>query len=345
MTNPFLAVVKKELTSVIRDRTIVISILIQFFIASFSSGLLLGMLSLYDADTIMQFSGGGIKIGVVGSPNDPLAARMSERGLGVVTFASLQEAQAAYYRGEVVALVDAPRQDANGLTEVKLYLPDFDAVSSLIRMVIQEPLKQYENDLRKQNGIEIRYTDLMGKPATSFEFVYSVLIPMLMFFPAFVAGSMSIDNITEEVENKTLPTLLSTPLTVGAMVGAKIASAVFLAILQCAAWLALMELNGIAIQNRFWILLLALIIAGITSTAAALSAAFLQDRERSQFIYSLLLLAMVGVSTMLDLSPITVISRLAIGDAYTNGWNVFVFGLFFALLFGFLLRVSRRLKS
>jgi ABC-2 type transport system permease protein len=55
--SPFLAVVKKELSSVLRDRTIIISILIQLFIASFSSALLLGMLSLYDADTIMKSGG------------------------------------------------------------------------------------------------------------------------------------------------------------------------------------------------------------------------------------------------------------------------------------------------
>ena len=70
---PFLAVVKKELASVIRDRTIVIAILIQLFIASFSSALLLGMLSLYDSDTIMKFSGAGIKIGMVGASDNPLS--------------------------------------------------------------------------------------------------------------------------------------------------------------------------------------------------------------------------------------------------------------------------------
>lgn len=344
MIFPFLAIFKKELTSVLRDRTIIISILIQFFIASFSSGLLLGMLSLYDPDTILRFSDGGIRVGVVGDAESPLARLMRERGLGVTTYPTIQEAQAGFYRNEVLALVDTPR-DANGNTEVKLYLPDSDTISSLIRMVIQEPLKQYENYLRAEKGIEVRYTDLQGKPATSFEFVYSVLIPMLMFFPAFVAGSMSIDMITEEVEGKTLQTLLSAPLTISGMVGAKITAAVFLAVLQCIAWLTLMQVNNIVIQNTSWILLLALVIAGISSTSAALSAAFLQDRERSQFTYSLLLLAGVGISTLLNISPITTLSRLAVGDAYTNGWNVLVFALFFALLFGLLLRVSRRLKS
>lgn len=342
MIYPFFAVIKKEIGSVLRDRTIIISILIQLFIASFSSGLLLGMLSLYDADTIMRFSGEGIRIGVVGDGNAPLASLLTERGLSVQAFPTLTEAQSAFYGGEVLALVDAP-QDTNGLIEVKLYLPDSDTISSLIRMVIQEPLKQYENYLRAERGIEVRYADLNGRPATSFEFIYSVLIPMLMFFPAFVAGSMSIDMITEEVENKTLQTLLSAPLTVSGMIGAKIVSAVTIAIVQCSAWLALLDLNGINIQNKAWILFLALVVAGITSTSASITAAFLQDRERSQFIYSLLLLAGVSISTMLDLSPITTMSRLAVGDAYTSGWHVMVFAAFFGGLFFLLLKAAQRL--
>lgn len=340
---PFLAVIKKELNSVIRDRTIVISILIQLFIASFSSALLLGMLSLYDSDTIMKFSGAGINIGVVASPGDnKLGSLMSERGLQVRQYMSLEAAQAAFYQGEILAIVDTPR-DANGLTEIKLYLPESDTVSSLIRMVIQEPLKQYENVLRAQKGIEVRYTSLKGKPATSYEFVYSALIPMLMFFPAFVSGSMTVDSITEEVENKTLQTLLSAPLTVNGMVGAKISAAVILSMLQCSAWLALLRLNGIAIQNTGWILLLALIVAGLTSTAAALGAVLLKDRERSQFIYSLMLLAAAAISTLLNLSPITTLSRLAIGDAYTSGWNVAVFAAFLAGLYLLLSKTSRRM--
>jgi ABC-2 type transport system permease protein len=342
LITPFLAVVKKELASVIRDRTIVISILIQLFIASFSSALLLGMLSLYDPDTILQFSGAGIRVGVVNLSDNVLGTLMGERGLQVQRFDTLTDARAAFYRGEVLAIVDTPRE-ANGLTEIKLYLPESDTVSSVVRMVIQEPLKQYENYLRAQKGIEVHYGDLKGRPATSYEFVYSVLIPMLMFFPAFVAGSMSVDSITEEVENKTLQTLLSAPLTINGMVGAKIAASVILSILQCIAWLSLLQLNGVAIQNAGWILLLALIVAGITSTSAALGAVLLRDRERSQFIYSLMLLAAAAISTLLNLSPVTTMSRLAIGDAYTNGWNVMIFAAFLAGLYVLLSKTSRRL--
>jgi ABC-type Na+ efflux pump permease subunit len=342
MMVPFLAVIKKELGSVIRDRTIVISILIQLFIASFSSALLLGMLSLYDSDTIMKFGGAGIKIGMVGAPDHPLESFISERGLGIISYDTLAEAEVEFFQNKVNAIVVIP-QGISDTAEIKLYLPDSDAVSSLIRMVIQEPLKQYENYLRAQNGIEVRYTNLKGKPSVSFEFIYSVLLPMLMFFPAFVAGSMSIDSITEEVENNTLQTLLSAPLTINGMIGAKIASAVILSVLQCVAWLTLLQLNGIAIQNTAWILVLALIVAGITSTSAALGAVLLKDRERSQFIYSLILLAAAAISTLLGVSPIKTLSRLAIGDAYTSGWDVALFAAFLAGLYFLLLKMSRRL--
>ncbi|MDK1081981.1 MAG: ABC transporter permease [Anaerolineae bacterium] len=342
MMIPFLAVVKKELASVIRDRTIVISILIQLFFASFSSALLLGMLSLYDSDTIMQFGGPGIRVGMVSAAANPLEAYLSERGLEVIVFETVLDAENAFYQGGVHAYIAVP-QNASDTAEIKLYLPDSDAVSSLIRMVIQEPLKRYENYLRAQNDIEVRYADLKGKPTTSYEFIYSVLLPMLMFFPAFVAGSMSIDSLTEELENNTLQTLLSTPLTVNGMVAAKIFSAVILSITQCAAWLILLQRNGIDLQNTAWILLLALIVSGITSTSGTLAAVLLKDRERSQFIYSLALLAAAAISTLLNVSPITTLSRLAIGDYYTNGWHVMVFGAFLAGLYLLLLKFSRRL--
>lgn len=339
---PFLAVVKRELGSVLRDRTILIAILLQLFIASFSSALLLGMLSLYDADTILRESGSWIKIGVVEAADDPLDTILTERGLTVIPFGARTQAESAFYEGEIHAIVDTPR-DANGITEIKLYLPDSEMLSSLIRVVVQDPLKQYENYLRSQKGVEIHYTDLVGKPSTSFEFVYSVLLPILMFFPAFVAGSLSIDSLTEEFENNTVQTLLSSPLTVNGMIGAKIVSMLVLSVLQCGAWLVLLRLNGIAIQNIGWIFLLAMIVSGITSTSAALAAILLRDRERSQFIYALMLLAAAAISNLLNLSPIITLSRLAIGDRFISGWSVLWFAVFLIGLYLLLWKASRRI--
>jgi hypothetical protein len=105
----------------------------------------------------------------------------------------------------------------------------------------------------------------------------------------------------------------------------------------------LLSLNGTVIQNMMWVFLLALIVAGITSLSAALAAVLLQDRERSQFIYALMLLTAIAVSNLLNISPITILSRLAIGDHYTNGWTVTLFAIFLAGLYLLLRRISRRL--
>ncbi|MGE5373932.1 MAG: ABC transporter permease [Bacteroidota bacterium] len=339
---PFLALVKKELGSVFRDRTILIAILIQLFIASFSSALLLGMFSLYDADTVLKYSGAWIKIGVVDGANRPLGTFLADHGLKVLPFGTLAEAEAAFYEGRVSAIVDTPR-DANGRTEIKLYLPESDTTSSLIRTVIQEPLKQYENYLRAREGIRVRYTDLQGEPSTSFEFVYSVLLPILMFFPAFVAGSLSIDSLTEEIESNTVQTLLSAPLTVDGMVGAKLSAVLVLSMLQCGAWLVLLQVNGIAIRNTGWIFLLALVVSGITATFGALAAVLLRDRERSQFMYALALLAGLAISSLLHVSPIITLSRLAIGDAFASGWNAAWLGIVLAGLYLLLRKASRRI--
>jgi ABC-type Na+ efflux pump permease subunit len=339
---PFWAVVKRELWTVIRDRTIIIAVLIQFFIASFSSGLFLGMLQLYDVDTILRLGGRAIRIGVVDAVDSPLATLIANRGMTVVPFRNLEEAQHGFHTGEAVAILDVP-QDADGITEIGVYLPESNTVSSIVRMVIQEPLKEYENFLRMQKGVDIRYTDLQGEPSISFEFVYSVLLPMLMFFPAFVAGSLAIDALTEEFENNTMETLLSAPLTVHGMIHAKVFSVVILAVAQCSLWLTLLILNGIAIQNTIWVFLLAMIVSGITSLSAALAAVLLQDRERSQFIYALMLLTSIAVSNLLNASPITTLSRLAIGDYYTNGWSVAAFAVFLLGLYLLLRKISRRL--
>lgn len=339
---PFWAVVKRELWTVMRDRTIIIAVMIQFFIASFSSGLFLGMLQLYDVDTILRFSGGAIRIGVVNATESQVANFITDHGMTVVPFETLEEAQAGFHNGEAVAILDAP-QEANGVTELRIYLPESNTLSSIVRMVIQEPLKEYENFLRIRQGVDIRYTDLEGEPSISFEFVYSVLLPILMFFPAFVAGSLAIDALTEEFENNTMETLLSAPLTVYGAINAKVISVVILAVAQCGLWLMLLKLNGIVIQNTIWVFLLATIVSGITSLSAAMAAVLLQDRERSQFIYALILLVTIAVSNLLSVSPITVLSRLAIGDYYTNGWAVAAFALFLTGLFVVLRKTARRL--
>jgi ABC-type Na+ efflux pump permease subunit len=187
--------------------------------------------------------------------------------------------------------------------------------------------------------------DLKGKSPTAFEFIFSAILPILMFFPAFVAGGMVIDSISEELENHTFDTLLSAPLTVSTAIGAKISAALLLTLAQCLAWLGLLRLNRIAIHNLGWVLLLAMITAGIITAGAAIITIFFRNRERSQFVYSLALLVVASGSLLANVSPIKALSRLAVGDFYAGGLDVLVFAAILAVLLLLLSRSTRRLKA
>lgn len=327
----FFALVKRELRAVLRERTIIIAIMIQLFIASFSSALLIGLLSLYDPDSVGVYARLNVAVGFVGAPNHPLIGLMRERGIRIAPFGNLNDAQNAYQRGALGAIVVAP-PERDAPVEMQVYLPRAEAQSSMILMVLQDPLKRYENILREHRGIDVRYYDLRGLPPTTFEYLYSIILPALMFFPAFVAGSLVVDSLSEEIEHNTLETLLSAPVSLFAIVGAKIAAAILVAGAQCVAWLALLRVNRIEIQNLALVLALATIMAGIVTVASAFVAIVFRDRERSQFVYSLLVLVGASASYLLDVSPIKTITRLAIGDYFTGAAQVAVFALTLAAL-------------
>jgi ABC-2 type transport system permease protein len=345
----FWAVVKKELSSVGRDRTILIAVLIQLFIASFSSVLLIGLLSLYDADSAGLYNALNIRVALVGDDSGALTGFLQQRGFQVLPYPSTSAAEPDFFAGQVRAILELPpaagsEAASSDLVQMRLFLPAEETSATLILNQLQEPLKRYENTLRVERQVQVRYTGLKGQPPTTFEFIYSVILPMLMFFPAFVAGGMVVDSLSEEVENNTFETLLSAPLTPNIAITAKIAAALILTAAQCLAWLGLLYMNGIEIHNRLLVLLLAIITAGIVTVLAATTAVAFRDRERSQFVFSLVLLAVTSASYLLNFSPIQTISRLAIGDYYTGPLDVLAFGAVLAVLMIGMLRATRAVK-
>ncbi|MBI4670373.1 MAG: ABC transporter permease [Chloroflexi bacterium] len=320
----WLALVKKELRMVARERTIIIALLIQLVLAAFSSALLLGLLSFYDPDSISVTARVRLRVGVLGDPASPLVNLMRQRNMRVTGFFTPDQAQAAYERGRVDALVYIP-PDTGAPVEMKIFLPRSETLSSLFLILLRAPLKDYENELRHARGVEMAYTQVRGQPSTAFEFLYAVIVPVLLFFPAFVAGSMVVDSLTEEMENQTLETLCAAPLSLHAIFSAKIFAAGLLAVMQIAAWMILLRLNGIELSNPVWVFGLAVLVAAVNAVLSGVLAAALRERDRSQFAYSLVILAVVGLSTVLDASPMKLMMQLASGDAYVAGWQVLLY--------------------
>ena len=222
--NAWLALVKKELRLVVRERTIVIALVIQLILAAFSSALLLGLLSFYDPDSISTTARARLRVGVLGDTASPLIGLMRQRNMRVTQFNDAALAERTFDRGALDAIVYIP-SDTGETVDMKIFLPRSETLSSLFLILLRDPLKQYENQLRTARGVTLAFTTVRGTPSTAFEFLYSVIVPVLLFFPAFVAGSMVVDSLTEEMETKTLETLLAAPLSLTGIWSAKISAA------------------------------------------------------------------------------------------------------------------------
>ncbi|MCA9942215.1 MAG: ABC transporter permease [Ardenticatenaceae bacterium] len=334
---PFIAIVKRELRTVTRERTIMIAIVIQLFIASFSSTILVGLLSFYDPSSIAFNSQIRIQAGVVGDKESALFNYLRAGNVRPIYFEQPEQADNALARGLIDTVIYVPSETAE-VTQMQLFLPEAETQSTVVMMLLRQPLEQYENYLRRQRGIDVRFTDLQGKPSSSYEFLYATILPILMFFPGFVAGSMVADSVASELEHGTLETLWSAPISLSQIFAAKIVAALLLAFAQIGVWLILLQLNQIDVQNVGSILLLSVIVAGLNAVASAGITTFLKDRERAQFIYSLTIVMVAGGSTLLGRSPFSLLTQLATNDYYASMANVAVYGVLFLLIFaGYLL--------
>ena len=342
--NRFFTMVKRELKSITREKTIMLAIVIQLFIASFSSVIVTGLMAFYDPGSIGQTSKMAVIVGVVDQTGGPLVPILKQENLRVRSLPDTATAEKAFLNGLVDAVLMVP-EDTGDVVNMKLMLPELDSRSTVITMVLKEPLKKYEEFLRQQNGIMMNYTNLNARPDTSYEFLYSLILPILMFFPALLAGSIVIDTVSEEIENKTLDTLRSAPVSLNQILGAKVCTAIITVLLQCSAWALLLGLNNVHIANLGLVLLLSVTVGTIVSVGAAAASLYFKDRERAQFAYSMTLVVMVGLSYLVSPSPFSLMARLATGSHYTGTIDVSLYMILLVILGAAFFKWSGKLLS
>lgn len=340
----FFALLKRELRSITREKTIMFAIIVQFFIASFSSVILVGIMAFYDPSSIAENTQVSIRAGVVGGGEsiEPLLNYLEESNVQLRTYPEVTAAENDFRNGYIDTILVLP-ETAGAVVDMKLIMPQMDAQKTVVFMILDEPLKMYEDYLRRSAGVDLRYEATGGKPHTTYEFLYSLIVPILMLFPALIAGSIVVDTVSEEFENKTFETLAVTPVSPGQIIASKISAAVLTAAVQVLMWVGLLHLNDIAIQNAPMVVTLGIVIAATVSVFTAIIALYFKDRERSQFIYSIVLVALIGGSYFLNFSPFGLITRLAAGDPSLGIFHVLLYIIPLVVGGIILLKVSRRL--
>lgn len=310
-----LVIAGKEIRGLSREKTIVLALAIQLFVAAFSSFLVVGLVSLYDPGEV---EGGEIEAAVTGEAADRLLEAAAEHDrVGTTEYEDATAARAAFDRGEAdVAFVVTPDGDR---LRVATLVPDANVETTLYVAEARTVLETLERHERSDRSDHLE-SSLLAPPGDAdgspfYEFTYTVLLPLLVILPAFISGSITVDSITEEVDRGTLELLRVAPVSLVDVIDGKALATIGIVPPQVAAWLWLVGRGGSPIADPAWIVLLATALATLVVILAATTAVLSPDRRSGQFLYSVGVIALFAGATVLPYGPINAIARLSIGSA------------------------------
>ena len=335
-------IAKKEFRGLFSERTILLAVLLQLFIALFSSFLMVGLTSMYDPSSLSKYSRFRYNVGYAGNDSEVLTYLQSSRDFRVYRM-DLSTGVAALKERKLAAVIWVPdtAPDAQDPVKITLYTLQNDLQSAIVDVKLKDIFLKYEKDLREIRAERLNEQPLPIQipPSTGggdfYEFVYGLLIPLLVFMPAIIASALVIDLITEEYQHDTLETLVSTPVTFSEMVWGKVLACELLVPVQAGVWLLLLMVNGIAIQNAGLILLQVTVSSLILILLGTLTALHYRERTAAQFIFSTALVVVILFVLSLPANPMNLLTRLAVGTAGAEQWVVLAATLAVIVVLGY----------
>jgi ABC-type Na+ efflux pump permease subunit len=321
-------IAKKEFRGLFNERTILLAVLLQLFIALFSSFLMVGLTSMYDPSSLSQYSRYRYSVGYAGNDSQVLNYLQTSRDFRVFRM-DLSTGVAALQERKLAAVVYVPDTKPGAADPVKitLYTLQNDLQSAIVDVKLKDIFLRYEQDLRttRAGRLDVHPVPLQV-PASAggdfYEFVYGLLIPLLVFMPAIIASALVIDLLTEEYQHETLETLISTPVTFTEIVWGKVLACELMVPVQAGAWILLLMINGIAIDNAGLILLQVSVTSFILILLGTLTALHYRERTAAQFIFSTALVIVMLLALAVPDNPLNLLTRLAVGTAGMEQWIV-----------------------
>src|SRR6056297_2639862 len=248
-----LTIAGRELRVLGREKTIILAVVIQLFVAAFSGFLVVGLVSLYDPGSVEGYQ---IDVAVTGEASDEMLTAIDQRAaISGSQYPTTADAFEDFQDGTVDAVFQTRSRE--GRIEVVMTAPEGSIETTLIVSEGQEALRALERQARTQRADSLLNPPLALPPDSGgnpyYDFTYTILLPLLVFLPVFISGSITVDSITEEVEQGTLELLRVAPVTLVDIVDGKAAAMIAIAPVQALAWLFLLTLNGVAIANAGWL--------------------------------------------------------------------------------------------
>lgn len=331
------ALAGKELRDVLRERSLVTMVLIQFFIAGFSAFLMVGLSGLYDPASVQ----GAAFAEVAYSGPGGFDAYLEDAGNLELVRVDAEEARQRFEDGEVGIVVEEDYDPTLAHERViTLVVPADEVQTSLIINQLKELLLQYERELRedRQERLqqEVIYADNDALARTDAIFGYTVLLPLLVLTPVFLSGAISTDAFSQEIESHTLGLLRASPMGTGTLLLGKLLVPILLVPLQAGLWMLLLQTNGFPVENVGTLLLLVTVMGVAVCGLAVLIAFHVRQAGQAQTLFALLSLALALLSLLLPRDPLNLVARLGTGVLDDVAlWTLLILSAFAALVAAF----------
>jgi len=268
-----------------------------------------------------------------------------------------------FQRGTYDALISAEGYGSkvNGTApiQVELYVresPKKPAVMAKLKSILQG----VEGRVRTDRVVihDVGYTEytLRDRPAAPVSsFIYTVLLPFFIIFLGVGAGNMTITLMANEVEEKTIETLLSTPLRYRDVLISKSATSFAVVLIQLIFWMAAFGAADLYLANPLLLAAYASSYVVVFVSLGLISFAYGKSRDAAQNIYAVFMLPSIVVllpaeslplllEHVINLIPTRIIAQLALTPHLPNGIIVGVLAttLASAALFAAAIAVSEK---
>ncbi len=308
-----LRIALKDIRGLRKEKTILIVMSLLFFVASFSSLVVLGLTFLYSP---MGYA--NAKIGLVGRA--PLFSSI----VHPIQYDSMERAVRDLVEGRIDAVV-VFNENLTGQNFITIYMPKDDLKAIRATLYLRKKLMEYQDVIRRIRGIPTlnlkvyedgREIEVPEGYSLRFRFVYVMLIPLLAVTTAVITSAFLIDSICEEIETKTLDVLL-TAVELEDVIAGKVLSSLILSVLLTTFWMVMLTLNGMEIENPTLAMVIALSICLLLTSPSLIISTFTMNREKAQLVFSIVVVSAIMLMFSNSASPIGLLVRISAGSTFS----------------------------
>jgi ABC-2 type transport system permease protein len=324
-------IARRELKAMLREKSFVLIILLELLLVSASGLLSVGYVILTSPESsgMMSKLSNLVSVGIVTQTKEPYAEAFSPSEVRFAFYEDLNQAREDFKSGLVDAIVSGDLYLEEKPSRLTVYLPSNSPKVDLTRLSLKRVLVNLEDKLRKKRMSEftpesrlIEFQLMRYEPQARYIEVYFVFtLPLLLFLPCIVSGSLAIDSLTQDFESKSILTLVSAPLSRLQIVVGKALGSFLLSMTQCVLWLGLMSMTSISPGNHIPILVFCGMYTLFFINVGGILALHLRKMRSSQIIYTFFSMLAISLfspianinKTLIELSPSSTITRLSLG--------------------------------